>query len=559
MTAAYNIYPVGDSAIAIELAKQINERVHENVMSLYKQLSAAAIDGVVDIIPAYTTITIIYTKVTYRHIQEQVEKHLSNCTKVELLKRNIEIPVCYDSSYGLDIEQLASQKKISVQQLIQMHSQKKYLVYMIGFLPGFPYMASVDEQLQTPRLKNPRTEVLAGSVGIAGEQTGIYPFDSPGGWNIIGRTPLYLFNPANEKPALLQPGDEVSFKPIDKNEFNEISKTQLIHKEQYEAYEAKGIRIIKAGIADSIQDLGRFGFQHLGIHPTGAMDIVAAQIANMLVGNDTSLPVIEIHFPASSFLFETDTVIALFGANFTPTINDIAVPIHKPFFIKANDILRFTKKQYGVRCYMAVRHGIQVEQWLNSYSTNLIAHAGGYKGRYLKESDSLSICSSSIQKLQTISWSINQHYFYTAGNTIRIVAGREYTLLQQQSANAFTNTTFTIEKQSNRMGYRLSGTGLFLSEKIEMISAAVVRGAIQLLPDGQLIILMADHQTTGGYPVIGYVISADLPKLVQMNAGMNLNFMIIQHHEAEELLQQQQMYLRQLQHSINLKLESIIH
>ena len=231
----YRIYPCGDHAITIELGNKVDESINQQIISLFKNISGQPINGVKDIIPAYNSLTIVFDVVkikktnkvdsAYGYMQQYLDLAFKNSTDDKQEKpRDVRIPVCYDVSLARDISSLATTHQISVEEVIRLHSSKKYRVYMIGFLPGFAYMGTVDEKLITPRLANPRVFVPAGSVGIAGEQTGIYPFDSPGGWQLIGQTPVKMFSVEKEIPCLLQPGDEVQFYPISISEFENYPK-----------------------------------------------------------------------------------------------------------------------------------------------------------------------------------------------------------------------------------------------------------------------------------------------------------------------------------------------
>jgi inhibitor of KinA len=224
---------IGDHAITIRFGNTINDQMADRVFSLFQLLKKSYIPGVVDLIPAYSTLTVVYDIIEVRkysdsdtaskYIQDILQRFLNTITNTNVsTTREIEIPVCYHPSLGIDIEEISDQKNISSEELIHLHSNRTYRVYLIGFLPGFPYLGSINEKLLMPRKKTPRTNVLSGSVGIAGLQTGIYPCDSPGGWNIIGQTPLKLFNPYNSNPCLLYPGDHVRFVPISLKEFNQL-------------------------------------------------------------------------------------------------------------------------------------------------------------------------------------------------------------------------------------------------------------------------------------------------------------------------------------------------
>lgn len=229
-----SIYPSGENALSVSFGDSIDLKTNTKVFMLYHTLVNNRFPYCVDIIPSYTTLTVIYDliqikkhhKSAFESVKTEVQHAIESCDwNRELNTRSVSIPVCYDSSFAPDSERLASFKKITTNQLIELHHQQNYHVFMIGFLPGFAYMGTVDKRIATPRLAKPRTQVAEGSVGIAGEQTGIYPMESPGGWNIIGRTPLKLFDRTQvEQPVLLQPGDRVQFIPITKDQFHSFDQ-----------------------------------------------------------------------------------------------------------------------------------------------------------------------------------------------------------------------------------------------------------------------------------------------------------------------------------------------
>jgi inhibitor of KinA len=233
LLTAYNIYPCGDHAITVSFGDAINKTMHENVMALFHQLTEMQMDAVKDIIPAYTTVTVVYDIQkakqqpgfgAYENMHRKLEEVLQDVSVKPVQQQLIEIPVCYDLSFGIDLPAIALQKNISTEEIIAIHTLKVYDVYILGFLPGFAYMGTVDDRIATARLSTPRTNVAAGSVGIAGNQTGIYPLDSPGGWNIIGRTPVKLFDTTKEEPCLLQTGNSIKFVSVTKDEFKNIKQ-----------------------------------------------------------------------------------------------------------------------------------------------------------------------------------------------------------------------------------------------------------------------------------------------------------------------------------------------
>ena len=207
----------GDQAVLVELGDEINPETNARVHSLARAIEEAGVEGVVDLIPAYDSLLVQYDVrvVTMGELQARIVQLDSE--RLESLEggRVVELPVLYGGEHGPDIDRVAEHAGIPVDEVIGLHSGTDYPVYMLGFTPGFPYLGGLDERLATPRVATPRLEIPGGSVGIAESQTGVYPLTSPGGWNIIGRTPLSLFDPTREPPSLLTPGDLVRFVPLD--------------------------------------------------------------------------------------------------------------------------------------------------------------------------------------------------------------------------------------------------------------------------------------------------------------------------------------------------------
>lgn len=324
------------------------------------------------------------------------------------------------------------------------------------------------------------------------------------------------------------------------------------------------LKIIKQGLLDTIQDCGRYGYQHLGINPGGAMDRFSAQAANALLGKDFSTPVIEIHFPSPKILFQQETIICITGADFTPAINNKKSPVGQPVVVNKNAELQFDKKVSGACCYLSVVHELEIEKWLNSYSTNLVAGAGGFKGRALKKGDAINFKNNFELKLleeekdiALLPWRSTESI--SLKKEIRFIKGNEYDWLTDAAIQNFINSNYQITKNADRMGYRLKGGELKVKANQQLISSGVTFGTIQLLPDGQLIILMADHQTTGGYPRIAHVISADLPLLAQCNAGDEIKLTAVEHTVAEEELIKQKRDLLHMQTASKFKMENILH
>lgn len=229
----YCIFPLGDNGVTVDYGNSINEETNQLVIAWFNHLRAFSLPGMTEVVPAYSSFTVYYDIITARKlaspgqagfdfIKAALEQRMTEPFEQEsAVERLVKIPVCYEEEFAPDLSYLAAEKNLTVEEVIRIHTQRKYKVYMLGFLPGFSYMGEVDEKIAMPRKLQPHP-VEAGGVGIAGKQTGIYPLHSPGGWQIIGRTPVKLFNPRQEEPCLLQAGDRVEFYPVSKKEFLEI-------------------------------------------------------------------------------------------------------------------------------------------------------------------------------------------------------------------------------------------------------------------------------------------------------------------------------------------------
>lgn len=217
------ILPSGDSAILVRFGTVISEDLNRKVRKLSAQLTGKRIHGITELVPSYSDLMILYDPliVSFKAIYRIIEKLLQEPWELqEVDSRLIEIPVCYEGSMGPDLEEVSRHTGLSTEEIIQIHTSVTYWVYLLGFTPGFPYLGGMNEEIACPRKSNPRQSIPAGSVGIAGNQTGIYPIDSPGGWQIIGRTPLRLFDSERKDIFLLRTGDRIRFKRIDNEYFS---------------------------------------------------------------------------------------------------------------------------------------------------------------------------------------------------------------------------------------------------------------------------------------------------------------------------------------------------
>jgi antagonist of KipI len=330
------------------------------------------------------------------------------------------------------------------------------------------------------------------------------------------------------------------------------------------------ITITKPGLLSSIQDLGRYGYQKYGVITSGVMDPIAHRLANLLVGNTEHKPTIEITLLGPIIQFRQDSLIAICGGDLSPTINDIPVRTWRTILVKKGTELAFGKAQAGCRAYIAVAGGFSIPSIMQSTSTYLRAGIGGFHGRSLQAGDQLvydSLSGLSLKMMQQLNarisnqpfvemeWSISSDLTpaFKHEPPIRVMKGRQYHLFAKESQEKFFTEPFKVTAQADRMGYRLQGPILHLEKAQEMVSEAVTFGTIQVPAEGHPIVLLADRQTTGGYPKIGEIASVDLSLIAQAKPGDDIYFTRITHKEAGLLHLERERQINQLKHGISQK------
>ena len=233
----------GDKALTMEFGNSISKEVNNKIRSITVAIETRNIKGIVELVPTYRSLMIHYNplKISYDELINALKQLEIQLETIELpAAQVVEIPTLYGGEYGPDIENVANHNQLKLEDVINIHTSNEYLIYMLGFTPGFPYLGGMDPKIATPRLESPRTKINAGSVGIAGGQTGIYPIDSPGGWQIIGRTPIPLFDSQREIPILLKAGNYIIFRSIGENEYKEIEEAVKKGTYHYKSYPKKG-------------------------------------------------------------------------------------------------------------------------------------------------------------------------------------------------------------------------------------------------------------------------------------------------------------------------------
>ena len=296
------------------------------------------------------------------------------------------------------------------------------------------------------------------------------------------------------------------------------------------------LSILKSGFQDLIQDLGRFGYTHLGISPTGAADNLSLRMGNLLLGNDINKAGMEITIFGGAYRFNKKTTIALCGSVFQSKINGNDIPFYKAVKIDKGQTLFVGPTTEGARCYLTVEHGFDVPPLLESRSTHLMAKAGGFDGCNLKKGDKLNFSDSNFKgTFNDIIFKIDNDR-----SVLLVTKGLQYNLFDSSNRSLFFCEEFTVSHNSNRMGLRIHGPKIYKNTSNEILTEGLPLGAIQVPGNGNPIISFVDHQTTGGYPKIANVIAADLHKVGQLKPGDKFMFKLVSLDEAEKLYFEQE-------------------
>ncbi len=527
---------MGDTAFLVRLPGKLDLKMLARTRALAASLSADRLAGVTEIVPAHDSVGVVYVpervptshgELPWHAVAEWLERHLSGAGRSAkpAAPRTHTVPVCYGGEHGPDLEAVAKTVKRSVEEVVKLHSRADYHVAAVGFTPGFPYLFGLPPTLVVPRRATPRLRVPAGSVGIGGAQTGIYPSETPGGWMLIGRTGLDLFDALRDPPALFAAGDRVKFEPV-----NQLAAPAARGRGRGSApgAAARGrIDVLQPGGLCTVQDLGRRGFAHQGVGAGGALDYWAAAAANLALGNPPEAAVLECTYVGPVLRFSASTVIALLGAE-----ADGWAP-GRPIPIEAGQTVDLSKFSRGARLYVAVAGGLRVPATLGSSATQLGAGFGGFAGRALAAGDQL--IHGMKEAPRAGSWRVASPVQAPAkGETVevRLVPGPDWEAFFGPVASgagerALDGWRFQLSAKSDRMGLRLDGAPLDSpADAGDQISRPVVPGTVQVPPDGRPIVLMAEGQTIGGYPQLGQVASIDLPKLAQARPGAEIRFRV---------------------------------
>lgn len=431
------------------------------------------------------------------------------------------VPVHYA---GPDLHDLAHHLALAPDELVRLHSSPEYRVRCLGFMPGFAYLSGLDPRLHAPRRPTPRPRVPAGSVAIGGEHTGIYPVSSPGGWNLIGTTPIRLFDPNAsrlDQQFLLAPGDRLRFVP---------TADQSVPADEPPPWPTPAepwLRIRATGAALGIQDTGRPGLARFGVAPGGPLDPTALHWANRLLGNPDAAPALEFAGGGQAFEALIHLTVALTGADAAAEVlaPDGSSRPARPWStlnLAPREVLRFRGPREAVWSYLALRGGLRAPRFLGSAATNARAGLGAVPvaGQTIAGLHPAPLLGDATLARRTDPARIPGR----STNAIRVWPGPQSELFSEEARRGLFRSIWRVSPRSDRVGYRLEGTPI-PAPTSPLLSEPVLPGSIQVPPDGLPIVTLPDGPTVGGYPKIGWVDARDLWRLAQTPAGRPVEFL----------------------------------
>lgn len=493
--------PMTRTGFYLRFAEQLDLSANARLLALVDRLLSDLLPGITDLVPGYVNVYIEFDaeRVQRSKVERWVRRHLENLPAYSSGK-TVEIPVRYD---GVDLPWVAQQTGLSEAEVVGLHSLPQYHVFATGFTPGFPFLGPLDERLRLPRRTSPRLRVPAHAVAIAGNQSGIYPLPSPGGWHLIGTALTQVYNPQRETVFVLQAGDRVRFVPSQGPTPEVPPERALLPTQPHHPV----LRVEQPGLMDLVMDGGRRMAGRFGLAASGVLDVRSAGMANRLVGNPAYAPLLELTLSGPVLGVLSSVVAAFAGYGMSPLVNGERVLGAQTFALQKGDVLSFTPAGEGVRGYLALAGGIESERFWGSASSDL----KGLVGRALQAGDVLGVAEPRV--------ALAGFGFAQQGllKRIRLLAGPQYSL---EAMRALCAAPFELVS-GDRMGLRLSGPEV---PGGELISEATPLGAVQITTQGQPIVLLNDRGRIGGYAKPALVHPADLPWLAQLRPGQKVRF-----------------------------------
>src|SRR5450755_4793850 len=516
MTATW---PAGDAALLVH-ADGIAARLASAIIS-------CRLPGILDVVPGARTVLVSTEPGSWDLAELGRRIQVLPLPDVPAQDRALaEIPVTYD---GPDLAEVAALTRLGISDLIARHQAAEYRVGWLGFSPGFGYLTGLDPALEAvPRLTTPRRSVPVGSVAIAGGLTAVYPAASPGGWRLLGRTTATLWDPRRDPPALLAPGMRVRFRAA-AADLHDLEGRAATGDAKSSRSPTGPIEVLRPGPLATVQDLGRTGYGHLGVPRSGAADPASLRLANRLVGNADGAAGLEFTLGRAELRFHADALVAVTGAatpvGITASGGGAAeATLDSAFAVLAGSVLRLGAPAAGLRSYLAVGGGIEVPAVLGSKSADLLASLGP---RPLRRGDRLAVGPDGPARHDGGLAVTPAPEGQAAVVSVRILAGPRDDWFDPAALRTLTAAAYQVTSASNRTGLRLAGPALARARTGELPSEGMVTGALQVPHDGQPILLLADHPTTGGYPVIAVVHSADIGRAAQLRPGQHIRFELV--------------------------------
>ncbi|MFC1412714.1 5-oxoprolinase/urea amidolyase family protein [Streptacidiphilus sp. N1-12] len=503
---------VGRSALLLEVAG--DAEVAGLLAELTKDQAAGRLGPVAEVVPAARTVLLDGVEQPAR-----VAARYRGCTPDPVPAADgplVEVPTVYD---GADLAEVAAQWGVSAEAAVRIHAEQEYRVAFCGFAPGFAYLTGLPERYAVPRRATPRTRVPAGSVALAGTYTGVYPGPSPGGWQLLGRTGLPLWDPAREPAALLVPGTRVRFRPVGPEAVSAGAHGASHTTGTGGAAGGRAVEVLRPGPLTTVQDAGRTGVAALGVPRAGALDPVAFRLANLLVGNTPGAAVLETTLGGVALRALVPLVAAVVGAPAPVLLDGRPAAWGAPVPVPAGGVLELGAASSGVRCWLALSGGVDVPRVLGSRSADLLSGLGPAPlaaGQRLP----LGPVTGPPLRLDGLPLPAPPREL-----PLRLEPGPREDWFTEAALRLLATARYTVSPASNRVGLRLAGPALERRPgRGELPSEGMVLGAVQVPPDGLPVVFLADHPTTGGYPVVGVVRVEDLSAAAQAAPGTPVRF-----------------------------------
>ncbi len=525
-------HALNDRALLATFSRQISEEANDLVLRLSHDIEQSHVPGLEEAQPTYGALCLhfdpavvaeAYLKSFIKMLLGKYKANLSIPYSSQQPGRLVEIPVKYGGDFGPDLLWAGEHLGMSPEEIVRRHSARNYRVYMIGFTPGFPYLGGMDESIALPRLEEPRKTVPAGSVGIAGSQTGVYPWDTPGGWRLLGRTPIKLFDAQRNDPSFIKAGDTVRFVPVSEHAIPQKPQREPPPTGTSHGLGVPTFLVEHPGFFSLIVDSGRFGYRKIGVPVSGAADTVSYGLANRAAGNRSGTAALEMTLWGCTLRALCDTTVAVSGSNPQITVDGKEMKPNEPIAVKEGNTIQIGPMSIGCRSYLAVAGGFSVLSVLGSFSTYIKGGFGGLLGRPVKSGDVLhqNPWPGRAQKPQNLQVSAPD-LSNSSPVSLYIYPGPEATA---EALKTLCGSTYTVRPESDRMGLRLDGPRVS-EAPADILSSAVVPGVIQVTSDGKPVLLLCDAQTTGGYTRLGCVVSKHLPQAGQLRPGAQVRFVL---------------------------------